>query len=215
MSSSTRRRRCWRFGQECEVDVHVVTTDVESAVLANVKRKQADADTMAVRMVEHMKATMMDELQGTISMRDEYKTETSHGDGWTMHLGDCVEMLRHRALAREPVHVHFVNAYVIALAEEDADYRDLLRAGLCLTDGTPVAWLGRWVYGQSRKDWQRVYGPDVMACLLASPGLRHYLLGGTEQTLAALQTAIARRWSQALDVGASSPPKRWVSAGRR
>ncbi len=121
---------------------------------------------------------------------------------------DCVEMLRHRALAREPVHVHFVNAYVIALAEEDADYRDLLRAGLCLTDGTPVAWLGRWVYGQSRKDWQRVYGPDVMACLLASPGLRHYLLGGTEQTLAALQTAIARRWSQAQVVGASSPPFR-------
>src|SRR5690606_26969592 len=44
-------RRCWRFGQKNPVHVHVVTSNLEGAVLANLKRKQADADEMAAQMV--------------------------------------------------------------------------------------------------------------------------------------------------------------------
>jgi len=128
---------------------------------------------------------------------------------------DIVAMLEEIATASTAIHVHFVNAYVIALAEQDKDYGRLLATGLCLTDGTPVAWFGRWAYRQTASEWERVYGPDVMASLLASAGLRHYLLGGTEQTLAALQVEIAKRWPQAQIVGAYSPPFRALTEGEQ
>lgn len=58
-------RRCWRFGQERPVTVHVVSTDIEEAVLRNIKRKQTDHDAMAAAMVEHMGETMRREIRGT------------------------------------------------------------------------------------------------------------------------------------------------------
>lgn len=48
-------RRCWRFGQPLPVNVHVFIAETETRVLANIKRKEADADAMAQGMVEHMK----------------------------------------------------------------------------------------------------------------------------------------------------------------
>ena len=121
---------------------------------------------------------------------------------------ECVDLLTRLAKSGSGAHVHFVNAYVIALAEQDEQYRTLLRSGLCLTDGTPVAWVGRWTYSRSRREWERVYGPDVMESLLGTPGLRHYLLGGSQETLAALQREIEQRWPGAQVVGADSPPFR-------
>ncbi len=47
-------RRCWRFGQKNEVEAHIVTSEAEGAVLANIKRKEADAKRMADEMVAHM-----------------------------------------------------------------------------------------------------------------------------------------------------------------
>lgn len=58
-------RRQWRFGQARQVEVHVVSTDLEEAVLRNIKRKQADHDAMAAAMVEHMGETMRREIRGT------------------------------------------------------------------------------------------------------------------------------------------------------
>lgn len=48
-------RRCWRFGQTKPVKVHVITADIEGAVLANIKRKEADAERMATEMLTHMR----------------------------------------------------------------------------------------------------------------------------------------------------------------
>lgn len=49
-------RRCWRFGQVNPVDVHVVTTTSESAVMQNLKRKEEQATEMFARIVDNMKA---------------------------------------------------------------------------------------------------------------------------------------------------------------
>jgi hypothetical protein len=68
--------------------------DVERAIVANVQRKQSDHDHMAAEMVQYMKATMMDQLGGLEKSGDTYATETASGDGWTLHLGDCVDVLR-------------------------------------------------------------------------------------------------------------------------
>jgi superfamily II DNA or RNA helicase len=57
-------RRCWRFGQKKPVTAHVVISNLESAVLSNIKRKQADADRMANEMVKHMAEISSAEIKG-------------------------------------------------------------------------------------------------------------------------------------------------------
>jgi helicase-like protein len=47
-------RRVYRFGQRRRVICHVITSDAEGAVVANLKRKQADADRMVTGMVAEM-----------------------------------------------------------------------------------------------------------------------------------------------------------------
>jgi hypothetical protein len=46
-------RRCWRFGQTKPVNVHFIAAETEGAVVANIKRKEADAERMAAAMVMH------------------------------------------------------------------------------------------------------------------------------------------------------------------
>lgn len=45
-------RRCWRFGQKRPVTVHVVSSELEGAVVANIKRKGAMAEEMAAELTE-------------------------------------------------------------------------------------------------------------------------------------------------------------------
>lgn len=47
-------RRFWRFGQTRPVNAHFVVAESEGAVLANFRRKEADAERMASAMVRHM-----------------------------------------------------------------------------------------------------------------------------------------------------------------
>lgn len=123
----------------------------------------------------------------------------------------CVKDLGEQPRARG-IAVHFANAYNIALADKDPNYRDLMLAGdFVFTDGTPVVWAGRKLHPDVAGVWNRVYGPDVMTGVLAAStqtGPRHYLLGGTQETLTLLNEAIALRWPDAQVVGMESPPFR-------
>ena len=47
-------RRCWRFGQKEQVKVHVVTSEGERRVVANLQRKAKNADKMFERLVGYM-----------------------------------------------------------------------------------------------------------------------------------------------------------------
>ena len=112
--------------------------------------------------------------------------------------------------------VHFANAYNIALASKDASYLDLIDSGdLVCSDGTPVVWAGRWLHGHQPGEWDRVYGPDVFEGVLAAGQgsvIRHYLLGGSEETLDKLVKRIGHDWPGSIIVGAESPPYRSASA---
>ncbi len=55
-------RRCWRFGQQHAVDAHIIVSDAERAVVANVRRKQADADEMSTQIIAHMRDFEREEL---------------------------------------------------------------------------------------------------------------------------------------------------------
>lgn len=87
-------RRCYRFGQMSPVDVYVITADTEGAVVANIDRKEKDAEKMAANIVEHMKESMQANMHGVTRTVDSYAKDTKSGKDWTMHLGDCVEVLR-------------------------------------------------------------------------------------------------------------------------
>ena len=47
-------RRFWRFGQSRAVNCHMIAAETEGATVANLRRKEADADRMAAAMVRHM-----------------------------------------------------------------------------------------------------------------------------------------------------------------
>jgi len=49
-------RRSWRFGQTRPVDVHVVVSDLESEVVANVRAKERSANDITDRLVEALNA---------------------------------------------------------------------------------------------------------------------------------------------------------------
>lgn len=57
-------RRCWRFGQKHPVDVHVFASQQEGAVVANLRRKEADARAMADAMASETMSAVRENIIG-------------------------------------------------------------------------------------------------------------------------------------------------------
>jgi hypothetical protein len=114
------------------------------------------------------------------------------------------------------VAMHFCNAFNVALARSDQEYRRLLNQGdYIFSDGVPITWVGKRVRPDMSHDWERVYGPDVMQGVFAQSTQqqpRHYLVGGSPAVLEALQRSLAQRYPEAHVVGAESPPFRPATA---
>ncbi len=112
--------------------------------------------------------------------------------------------------------IHFCNAYNVALARTEIGYREVLEQGdIIFSDGVPITWVGKRVRPDLTKQWERVYGPDVMSGVLeqsSTDGPRHYLLGGTPDVLQELQSMVSTRYPDARIVGAESPPFRTPTA---
>jgi len=87
-------RRCYRFGQKRNVHVHIFTAENEGQILANIRRKESQHHEMSTNMIEHMRDIMNNELNGQTNIVDDYREETIEGDGYTVHLGDCVKWAR-------------------------------------------------------------------------------------------------------------------------
>lgn len=76
-------RRFWRFGQTRPVNVHFIASEIEGAVVANLKRKEADAERMAAAMVLHMADLSSRAVRGATRDRGEYNpTETMRTPEW-------------------------------------------------------------------------------------------------------------------------------------
>lgn len=65
-------RRFWRFGQEHEVNAHIIISELEGEVLANIKRKEADARRLADEMIAHMASISSQQIKGSIRETEEY-----------------------------------------------------------------------------------------------------------------------------------------------
>jgi len=90
-------RRCHRFGQKRRVVVHMFTAENEGQILANLKRKEIAHHEMSANMIEHMKDIMNKEIAGQSNVVEDYREDTCEGDGFTVHLGDCVKWTRRMA----------------------------------------------------------------------------------------------------------------------
>lgn len=88
-------RRCYRFGQQRSVRVDIVTSELEGKVLENLRRKEREAAEMADEMVSLTRDQMRIELGTMTAPKDQsYSESVRSGADWTMHHGDCVEVLR-------------------------------------------------------------------------------------------------------------------------
>ena len=65
-------RRCWRFGQENEVTVHIVSSDREGAVLDNIRRKEMQNKEMGEQMARLMKKFTLAEIKGAEVEKTNY-----------------------------------------------------------------------------------------------------------------------------------------------
>lgn len=114
------------------------------------------------------------------------------------------------------VDVHLVNAYTVSLTRTEPAFRRVIeQSAVNFADGKPLTWAARWTAGRRL---HQVRGPDLFELVLetgADHGLKHFLLGGSPDTLSALEDALARRHPGAEIVGSASPPFRPLSDEER
>jgi hypothetical protein len=65
-------RRFWRFGQTKPVTCHIIASELEGATVANIRRKEADADRMAAAMVMHMADLSSAAVRGSVRDTPDY-----------------------------------------------------------------------------------------------------------------------------------------------
>jgi len=65
-------RRFWRFGQTKPVNCHIIASELEGATVANIRRKEADADRMAAAMVLHMADLSSAAVRGSVRDTPHY-----------------------------------------------------------------------------------------------------------------------------------------------
>ena len=76
-------RRCWRFGQDRAVDVHVFASESEGSVVANLKRKDRDATELAAALASETGAAVRAEVRGVSRESNDYRpTETIRVPSW-------------------------------------------------------------------------------------------------------------------------------------
>lgn len=93
----------------------------------------------------------------------------------------------------------------VVIANKDDRYHEVMESSLMNTpDGTPLVWCGQW---WGLKIVQRACGPHIFPRLLQDkdPNLKHFFLGDTEETLAALTKKATEEYGAKI-VGSYSPP---------
>lgn len=88
-------RRCWRFGQRHPVDVHIVSSSSEAAIVANVKNKEEQARIMGEQIIEHVGDLNVANLNKQMAREiTPGVKDVARGAQWELWNGDCVEVLR-------------------------------------------------------------------------------------------------------------------------
>lgn len=70
-------RRCWRFGQKKPVHVHIYASELEGAVLSNLKRKEVDARKMSDALSAETRDTVRQSVIGQSRTVNSYSPQTT------------------------------------------------------------------------------------------------------------------------------------------
>jgi N-acetylglucosaminyldiphosphoundecaprenol N-acetyl-beta-D-mannosaminyltransferase len=107
------------------------------------------------------------------------------------------------------VPIHFSNAYSVAIAARDPQYRATLNSfGLTFPDGKPIVWSMRSRFFGKASRARQIRGHNFFTTTLdkgRTHGLRHYFFGSSADTLAALSHELGNRFSGAQLVGSHAP----------
>lgn len=118
----------------------------------------------------------------------------------------AMEKIKQAALGGRNDYICISNVRTVSHANKKGNeaYRALMNnAFMCTPDGMPLVWMAR-LWGL--KDVQRTVGPDLFVGMIQDKknGLKHFLLGDTEETLEAME----QKYSGSANniVGKFSPP---------
>jgi DNA modification methylase len=104
-------RRIWRFGQLRECIVHIFASELEGAVIENLKRKERDAKAMAEELSREASEAVRSAVRGSTRETNEYAPrvrmrspikggnkvsilDQELADRFAVYQGDCVEVLK-------------------------------------------------------------------------------------------------------------------------
>ncbi|MFA5379465.1 MAG: DNA methyltransferase [Dehalococcoidia bacterium] len=117
-------RREWRFGQKEPVNVHIVLSEAEREIYANVMQKEAVAKNMSAELIKHVQKYEEEEIKMGSEQENkfDYAEKTIKGDKWTAMLGDSCQ--RMKELAENSIHLSvysppFADLYTYSASELD------------------------------------------------------------------------------------------------
>jgi DNA modification methylase len=86
-------RRQWRFGQEKEVNVFIVLTEIEKEIFDNVMNKDRMASRMTSEMIKHIKIFEEEELKDMEHKIETVETNCFIGEKYKIYKGDSCQIL--------------------------------------------------------------------------------------------------------------------------
>jgi N-acetylglucosaminyldiphosphoundecaprenol N-acetyl-beta-D-mannosaminyltransferase len=124
----------------------------------------------------------------------------------------CLSLFAQWIESREPHQVCIANVHTVVTSLADPELRDINNRSLITMDGLPLVWYAQAVHRAQIKE--RVCGPELMLRCLAQGrayGWKHFFLGGKEEVLADLVSAMRSRFPGVELVGWYAPPFRLLS----
>ena len=86
-------RRFWRFGQKNQVNAYVIVSNMDGAIVDNIRRKEQQAATMFDEIVKATSASIMEDLRTAQKQEMEYREDVAKGEKFTLFLGDSVKQM--------------------------------------------------------------------------------------------------------------------------
>lgn len=126
-------RRCWRFGQTKQVDVHIITADIEGAVLANLQRKEYQSQAVVDELRGHMSDFTKRALIESTPAADVVHASSQSGNGWILYNADCIDVAQ--AMASDSIAYSIFSPPFASLYAYSDSERDM---GNCVNDKTFV-----------------------------------------------------------------------------
>ncbi|MDE5560913.1 MAG: WecB/TagA/CpsF family glycosyltransferase [Bacteroidaceae bacterium] len=117
----------------------------------------------------------------------------------------AIQTIKDAIHKREKGYVCISTLRTVPIANRDDCYQEVMENSLMNTpDGTPLVWCGHW---WGLKQVQRACGPHIFPRMLKDkePQLKHFFLGDTDETLAALTKKATEEFGAQV-VGSYSPP---------